>query len=443
MLMLKRVKIQGYKSLVDMEVKLQPLSVLFGPNAAGKSNFLDALQLLARIATSGKLKDAFAPPYRGTPLESFSFGADGIQGLLTKEKISFSIEVDIELSSSVLEHVNIKRRENQLFIENTAREIQALLEPRSHKNKEDDEVKTAFEILPPITHRNIRYIIEVQTIPQTGILKIVDEYLIALDDKGEPVGELLSPGFGPDEKDRYRNDTEYSFLSTSYSTLAYPYLVAVCEELGNWLFFYLEPRERMRMSTPVKEVRHIGLMGEELAAFLNTLRALDEPQFKAVEKALHLLIPSITGIDVSVNNRGHVALSLMQGKTALPADVLSEGTLRILGLLALGGAKEPPTLLGFEEPENGIHPDRLDLVATLLKTLADSGTQVIVTTHSPTLLDLLPEESLYVFQFEKDRTIVNPFSEQKGRRRKRHKSNSSAVEETPVSELLLRGDLYA
>ena len=61
--MLKRVKIQGYKSLVDMEVKLQPLSVLFGPNAAGKSNFLAALQLLSRIATSSRLKDAFAFPF--------------------------------------------------------------------------------------------------------------------------------------------------------------------------------------------------------------------------------------------------------------------------------------------------------------------------------------------------------------------------------------------
>ena len=44
--MLKRVKIQGYKSLEDVEVQLQPLSVFFGPNASGKSNFLDALQLL-------------------------------------------------------------------------------------------------------------------------------------------------------------------------------------------------------------------------------------------------------------------------------------------------------------------------------------------------------------------------------------------------------------
>lgn len=55
--MLKRVKIQGYKSLVDLEVNLQPLSVLFGPNASGKSNFLEALQLLSRLATSNSLNE--------------------------------------------------------------------------------------------------------------------------------------------------------------------------------------------------------------------------------------------------------------------------------------------------------------------------------------------------------------------------------------------------
>ena len=65
--MLKRVKIQGYKSLLDIEVNLQPLSVLFGPNASGKSNFLDALQLLSRLATSNSLNEVFEPPYRGKP----------------------------------------------------------------------------------------------------------------------------------------------------------------------------------------------------------------------------------------------------------------------------------------------------------------------------------------------------------------------------------------
>ena len=49
--MLKRIKIQGYKSLVNLELNLKPLSVLVGPNASGKSNLLDALQLLSQIAT--------------------------------------------------------------------------------------------------------------------------------------------------------------------------------------------------------------------------------------------------------------------------------------------------------------------------------------------------------------------------------------------------------
>lgn len=62
--MIRRIHIQRYKSLRDVKVELKPLSVLFGPNAAGKSNFIDALQLLSRIAGSRSLKEAFEPPYR-------------------------------------------------------------------------------------------------------------------------------------------------------------------------------------------------------------------------------------------------------------------------------------------------------------------------------------------------------------------------------------------
>ena len=80
--MLKRVVIQGYKSLVDLDLTLQPLTVLFGPNAAGKSNFLDAMQLLSRMAFSRTLKEAFEPPYRGKPLESFTLGPEGLPELL-------------------------------------------------------------------------------------------------------------------------------------------------------------------------------------------------------------------------------------------------------------------------------------------------------------------------------------------------------------------------
>ncbi len=71
--MLKRVHIKGYKSLADVAVELESLTVLFGPNAAGKSNFLDALQLLSKLGTSRTIKDAFDSPYRGKPLELTRF----------------------------------------------------------------------------------------------------------------------------------------------------------------------------------------------------------------------------------------------------------------------------------------------------------------------------------------------------------------------------------
>jgi AAA15 family ATPase/GTPase len=69
--MLKRVHIRDFKSLADVELRLEPLTVLLGPNASGKSNFLDALLLLSKLGTSRTLKDAFDCPYRGKPIESF------------------------------------------------------------------------------------------------------------------------------------------------------------------------------------------------------------------------------------------------------------------------------------------------------------------------------------------------------------------------------------
>ena len=94
---------------------------------------------------------------------------------------------------------------------------------------------------------------------------------------------------------------------------------------------------------------------------------------------------------------GEVELSLLERGIAVPARVVSEGTLRILGLLALSGVEQAPALIGFEEPENGIHPRRIGAIAELLRnTTTSRETQLIVTTHSPILLDLIPDDSLFV-----------------------------------------------
>ena len=152
-------------------------------------------------------------------------------------------------------------------------------------------------------------------------------------------------------------------------------------------------------------------MGEDLAAFLNTLQARNKRQLQSVQKSLHTMIPSITGIDVSINELGEVELDIREGEKRISARVLSEGTLRILGLLALVGAKVPPTLIGFEEPENGVHPRRIRHIAQFLETrMLLEDTQFIVTTHSSLLPDLIPPESLYVCRKVNGNTEIEPFS---------------------------------
>lgn len=80
--MLKRLRVQGFKSLVDIEVEFPALTVLFEPNASGKSNLLDALLILSRIATERTLADALSGPIRGYPAELFRFPAGGLASLI-------------------------------------------------------------------------------------------------------------------------------------------------------------------------------------------------------------------------------------------------------------------------------------------------------------------------------------------------------------------------
>ncbi len=422
--MLKRVKIQGYKSLEDVEVDLQPLSVFFGPNASGKSNVLDALQLLSRIATSNNLNDAFRHPYRGTPLESFTFGANGIQGLLAKEYVSFTIEVDVELSQGAIDTINKL--------------------PTTDKTYGD-----VLENIKNLAQTTWRYHITIEARPQSGALNIIDESLAELNLEDETTTRRI--WMGRDRVDlqwegggaHFDSKINHSILSLPYSipiSSMKPYwpLLTARQELSNWFIYYLEPRELMRIPSPVREVRLIGLRGEEVDAFLNTLRNLDEPQFRAIEKALHVILPSFTGIDVKVNTLGEVELSLMQGQKTISVGALSEGTLRILGLLALASMKEAPYLIGIEEPENGIHPHRLALIASLLEARASDDTQVIATTHSPLLVDLIPKKSLYAFRRANGGTAIDPLSRWEVQRNKR--SNKSSIEETRISKRILRGD---
>ena len=432
--MLNRIRVRGYKSLRDLDVQLKPLTLLFGPNAAGKSNVLDAVQLLSRLATSRTLKEAFDPPCRGKPLESFTMGPGGLKGLREQERLAFSIEADLHISDTVAKAID--------------REILEMRQPAGAGNSDNVPAR--------VRERRLRYRLEVEMLPSSGLLRTTDEYLGALNKNGSPTRRsafierrgqqvrLRREGQArPMEYERY---LDRAILSMPHYAPHYPHLTAARRELESWQFFYFEPRERMRAATPIKEASHVGPMGEELAAFLVTLKTRQPRQFQALEKALRMLLPDVDGIETDVNDLGEAEFRLRENGVAIPAPVLSEGTLRLLGLLALSGAEGTPSLVGFEEPENGVHPRRIELIADLLKTSSQSGeTQYIVTTHSPILPDRLPDDALFVVSRANRETQVASFKTWGALARKPDidEALDDGGEPLPVFDRILRGDFDA
>lgn len=429
--MITRVAVKGYKSLQDVDVLLAPLTVVFGPNSAGKSNLHDALALLARLATASNLNAAFES-HRGSPLEAFSFGDHGLAGLMSRQSAKLSIEADIDLTDSVVQSVeNQIRRAREGLPDHGQRERKA-----------------------SVTERKLRYGLTVEVRTASGHLRIVDEYLLALRADGRPRGSrrpFLEKANGRIhlrmEKQAHPVYEELgqdrTVVSKGLYTPHYPHISALREELSRWRFYYLEPTA-MREEIPLREVSSLNALGTNIAAFFNSLKAANPQQFSAVEKALHQVIPSIDGIDVERTNEGFVRLIIKEQGMPISARIASEGTLRVLALLAIANPLEPVSVVGYEEPENGVHPRRLAVVADLLRTAVKQGeTQFLVNTHSPVLPELLEPDTrstlLRCFR-EQRKTRFERFSTSGPLLREQELSDALDESETPFRDRFVRGD---
>ncbi len=139
--------------------------------------------------------------------------------------------------------------------------------------------------------------------------------------------------------------------------------------------------------------------------------------FNRIENDLQKCIPEFDGISIDdtpstdellrIHPTGKTfkKLGLINSKQDITywADELSEGTLYFLALLCIINQPNPPKLLLLEEPEKGIHPRRIEEVINFIFRLADEkDIQVIMTTHSPAVVDMFGDMPESVFIFDKD-----------------------------------------
>jgi len=361
--MLKRLNIKGFKSLADVQIEFPRLTVLFGPNAAGKSNVLDAVQALSRIGTSRTLSDALAEPIRGYAVEAFAFPPGGLAGLLSQRSSAFTLGAELAVGGEASRY---------------------------------------------------QYRVAVSIQPESGGLTVADEYLAALTRSGQPKGNASIERVEKENAEgqfelRVRRKSKPAKPRTepvglNYALLSDPRLGGVeyraierCRnELSGWRTYYLDPRVAMRSAKPPADVRDIGVLGEDIGPFLYRLRAEQPKHFEAAKRTLRSLIPSVEDLSVDLDKRrGALDVLVRQGGVDFSSRIVSEGTLRILALCAIAVNPWSGSLLAFEEPENGVHPRRLELIAQLLTSLAlEQGRQIIATTHSPLLCDYVLKQAL-------------------------------------------------
>ena len=376
--MLARLTVRNFKSLEDVTVNFPPFTVLFGPNAAGKSNLIDAITALSGIGTAHTLSDVLDRPLpvRGHAYEAFSFPAGGLPDLVKQRNARFSLEADLQVD-----------RERYRY-----------------------RVESGIELT-------------------SGRLSVTDEYLARLRQSGNPEHtpaiERVGSKFRVRRKGKQAHPREepvgmnHTILSDrSLAGETYRWLEAVRGELREWCSHYLDPGMVMRAVHPPADVSDIGVHGESIGPFLYKLRAEHPKHFEAVHRTLRTIVPSVESLDVQLDERrGTIDILIAQDGVEYSSRVVSEGTLRVLALCCIAVNPWGGGLLAFEEPENGVHPRRLDLIVRLLMSMAkDSGRQVIVTTHSPLFCDAVCHQGsesglagLLNVRREGRVTIIEPF----------------------------------
>lgn len=169
---------------------------------------------------------------------------------------------------------------------------------------------------------------------------------------------------------------------------------------------------RARESVTLTPAIELSRDGYGLAGVLDRLRDQHPERFEALNGELTAWLPEFDRVTFEVPVNGQRAISLRRSadQSILPASMLSDGTMLSLCFLALAHLPQPPTLIGIEEPEHGLHPWLMRRVQDALYRLCypeqhgekRDPVQIIATTHSPYFLDLFKDHPEEVVVASKD-----------------------------------------
>jgi len=373
------IKIEGFRSFKSVELEMPRLAVLIGPNGGGKSNLIDLLMLMneagsGQLAVGVNKRDGF---------RNIAFGFDSSQEVRAEFRFTGVFKPSSEGT-------------NLTFIE-------------SSKEKPLD---LRFSIALRGLGFNFR-VWEEQLKAESSTLPFPVDLV-----KRDQTGTIFRWSSGPDaemEERKSMDDIQLAIFQVRDAT-KYPASYSVLQELQGMTFYRdidVGPKSPIRYPALARPDMRLLPDGGNLASVLHSIQQEHQREWDEILEILGTAYPGFSKVTIPAGGGdGRLFLRWFERpreKEGLSANLLSDGTLKLLCLIAILKSPDPPPLICIDEPELGLHPDWIELVAELMQDAAER-TQVIVATHSPHIVAKLDPDQVIVTEKENGETSLERLS---------------------------------
>jgi AAA15 family ATPase/GTPase len=360
--MLSKLRVQHYKSLFDTEVDLEPLTVFIGPNGSGKSNICESLAVLSiflkEIVTSTDANIAinlFSSIHLfASSLQSATNNQASLESKFWQGKLDFIL---FEVTSF-----------NSLIETNTLSQISVSVDYPSQR--------VSINLPRHLIHSLNKISVTDNSVNSLRLFLLESKYFdspVENDLRGVRIYD-----FSPIS---LLNNTPSDFMERSGQGIAY----ALVDILHSNREGFDELEARFRQLVP--NIKKILLPRGSVRDAINL--SLSPNNFEARQNTFSLEL-------VDKYSDHHI-----------PASDISDGTMRILAFLTALYQENTPSIICFEEIENGVHPWLLNKMMELLKIVSTEGitgkpVQVLITTHSPLLLNYVEPHQVRAVELDEE-----------------------------------------
>ncbi|MEM0140118.1 MAG: AAA family ATPase [Ferroplasma sp.] len=353
---IKKIKASNYKSFKDLDVTLSDFNVIIGPNSSGKSNFISILQFLRDIINSG--------------IENAISLQGGIEYILNAKAKDSPMEIEVLFNGNI--SFGFGNRNSRLDITSILYRINIGLSGKPKKLKKYS-YKETIEF-------NLKDNLKVSMSNANGKIKLDDEL-------AKKLGDFTKLILNRDPSDK--------------SILTLMPIIPFFERSNIPQIYDIDPK-LSKHSIPLSGMAELEQDGNNIALILKNLAKQDD----SMEKLINLIgtcLPFINKIDIESLSDKSIILNVRENfnkNLTLPAAFISDGTIEIITLMDILYF-ERRNVVAIEEPEKNIHPALLQKLVELMKE-ASKNKQLIITTHSPEIINYIDIKNIFIIKRDPD-----------------------------------------